>query len=156
MLIIVIFACWGVMQEVNVKGRQAKFTDASGGTVNVDYDLLLGADGVNSKVRLAQGPCYTSTNPTVHACNVWNNYSWAHSMLQGGAAKADRWFPATVVWKDAPYRQILSPSETPSRHPPGHPQRRVLQRSTHCTQQAFAPLSSSPFLVHRYMTTAFM
>ncbi|KAK9905507.1 hypothetical protein WJX75_001138 [Coccomyxa subellipsoidea] len=38
-------------QEVNVKGRQAKFTDASGGTVNVDYDLLLGADGVNSKVR---------------------------------------------------------------------------------------------------------
>lgn len=38
-------------QEVNVKERQAQFTDASGETVRVDYDLLVGADGVNSKVR---------------------------------------------------------------------------------------------------------
>lgn len=51
MLNIVIIACWCVVQEVNVKDRQAKFTDASGGTVTVNYDLLLGADGVNSKVR---------------------------------------------------------------------------------------------------------
>ncbi|BDA47389.1 Kynurenine 3-monooxygenase [Coccomyxa sp. Obi] len=38
-------------KEVNVKERQVQFTDASGETVRVDYDLLVGADGVNSKVR---------------------------------------------------------------------------------------------------------
>lgn len=40
-----------LLQEVSIKERQAQFTDASGETVRVDYDLLVGADGVDSKVR---------------------------------------------------------------------------------------------------------
>lgn len=38
-------------QGVNVKTQQVSFTNAEGERVSVDYDLLVGADGVNSKVR---------------------------------------------------------------------------------------------------------
>ena len=39
-----------------MKGRRAVFTSPSGEAVTADYDLLVGADGVNSRVRCSKVP----------------------------------------------------------------------------------------------------
>ena len=44
-----------LLQGVDVKGQRVSFTDDSGKKVTVGYDLLVGADGVNSTVRYVSG-----------------------------------------------------------------------------------------------------
>jgi hypothetical protein len=40
-----------VWQGVDVKGQRARFSSPFGEAVTAEYDLLVGADGVNSRVR---------------------------------------------------------------------------------------------------------
>ena len=44
-------SCAWRMQGLDVKAQRVVFTDESGKEVKADYDLLVGADGVNSRVR---------------------------------------------------------------------------------------------------------
>ena len=48
------------LQDVDFDGKVATFTDSSGAIVKVDYDLLLGADGCNSRVRKSMSDNQTS------------------------------------------------------------------------------------------------
>lgn len=55
-----------LLQGVDVKGQRVIFSDDSGKEVSIGYDLLVGADGVNSRVRCVPHHLHTLSDRDTH------------------------------------------------------------------------------------------